>query len=94
MYVSKYELIHDKMSPVLVLSHCRLCSFWLENILYLLKILHISFIMFPCLRNLEAHNLLHQILGKKINKNIQNYLVAINYWIHLMSPEKCIQFNV
>ena len=65
MYLSKYELIHDKMSPVLVLSCCRLCSFWSENILYLLKILHTSFIMFPCLRNPEAHNLLHQILGKK-----------------------------
>ena len=94
MYLSKYELIHDKMSPVLVLSCCRLCSFWSENILYLLKILHTSFIMFPHLRNLEAHNLLHQILGKKINKNIQNYLVVINYWINLMSPEECIQFNV
>ena len=93
MYLSKYELIHDK-SPVSVLSHCRLCSFWSENILYLLKILHTSFIMFHRLRNPEAHNLLHQILGKKINKNIQNYLVAINYWINLMSPEECIKFNL
>ena len=68
MYLTKYNLFHDRVVPILILSQQALCSYWSKNIIGLLEIMCTSFILFPCLRNPEAHNLLHQILGKKLMK--------------------------
>ena len=38
--------------------------------------IHVS----PIMRQPEAHVYLYKLLGKKINKVIQDYLVAIDYW--------------
>ena len=46
--------------------------------------LHFSLIMHQA----EAHDYLYKLLGKKLNKVIQNYLVTINYWAKWMTADE------
>ena len=50
--------------------------------------LHLSLIMHQA----EAHDYLYKLLGKKVNKVIQNYLVTINYWAKWMTADECEKY--
>ena len=98
-YMGKSNYMTSKYCLVLGLKLKPCCTIWkhtviqqciwhAEAIIENLKHINTCIQMFPVMRCPQKHDNLYKLLGQKINKVLQTYLITIEYWFKTMSLDE------